>query len=344
MKILTEQPKVETQPTEEKPIPAIPKCVKCGKETDQWKGEQTEEGFVCNGCIKIKCRTCGKEHSKASGAYEGFQCKVCEEKERLERLRLNAVADFTFENAQLFEKLLKAVGACQDEALLEIKNEGIVIRLMDPSRVAMVDYFLSKRAFQEYKVHTQGFLLLNIEEVLKQMKHLCKDTSIKALVDGKDAKFTITLVDTRERQRTLPMLEVDTPDVPPSPKINYTAKVRVNASEFYADLEDMGNAADSVSFEADYQTFMVKGCGEYITAKNKYDPSEPNSIVIEAEGNGDNRAVYSLSYLKALIRKDLSETVVFEWSKDMPLRITHENALDADSKIIAYQAPRVEVE
>jgi len=342
VKNLSEEKPTST-PTEPKPeIPQLPKCVKCGREAKSWEGEETKEGFVCNRCIKFKCRTCGKEYSKASGVHEGFQCKACQEKERLERLRLNAVADFTFENAILFEKILKAVEEIQDEPLIEIKNDGILIRVMDTSRVAMIDYFVSKRAFQEYRVHTEGFLLVDLEEVLKQMKHLRKDTFIKALVDGKDAKFTITLVDARERQRAFPMLEVENSEVPPAPKLNFTARVKVIASDFYSDLEDMGSAGDTVSFEADHKTFIIKTAGDCATAKNKYATNE--GVVLEAEGNGDNRAVYSLSYLKALIRKDLNATIVFEWSKDMPLRITHENVLDKDSRIVAYIAPRIEVE
>ena len=46
-----------------------------------------------------------------------------------------------------------------------------------------------------------------------------------------------------------------------------------------------------------------------------------------------------------MIRKDLCETVVLEWTEDMPLRITHENVLnDRDSKIVAYIAPRIETD
>jgi len=323
-------------------IPQLPKCVKCGREAKSWEGEETKEGFTCNRCIKIKCHTCGKEYSKASGVYEGFQCKACQEKEHLERLRLNAVADFTFENAILLEKILKAVEEIQDEPLIEIKNDGILIRVMDPSRVAMLDYFISKRAFHEYRVHTEGFLLVDLEGVLKQIRHLRKDTLIKALVDGKDGKFTITLVDARERQRTFLMLEVEKLEVPPAPKLNLTARVKVIASDFYSDLEDMGSAGDTVSFEADHKNFIIKTAGELATAKNQYSTEE--GVILEVEGNGDNRAVYSLSYLKALIRKDLSDTIVFEWSKDMPLRITHENVLEKGSRIVAYMAPRIEVE
>jgi len=333
----------QTAPTPESEA-VKPKCVKCGKEFDfSWYLTKTDEGLICDRCLKYRCVKCRKEVSKASGAHEGFTCKDCQEKERLEKLRLNAVANFTFENAQLFEKILKAVSACQDEALFNIENEGITIRVMDPSRVAMVDYYLSKRAFVEYRVHTEGFMLIDLEEVLKQMKHLRKDTSIKALVDGKDAKLILTLVDTRERERKLPMLEVDSPEVLPSPKVSYTAKVKVNASEFYTDLEDVGNVSDHVSFEAYPQSFIMNVGGDYTSGKNKYEVGETDSVLLECEGNGDNRTIFSLNYLKAMIRKDLSETVVFEWSKEMPLRITHENVLE-DSKIMAYVAPRIEVE
>jgi len=341
------EPITEPATPPESPKPKMYKCCKCGKEvTASWEGEQTEKGFVCNRCIKFKCRTCEKEQSKASGAYEGFQCKACDEKEHLERLRLNAVANFTFENAQLFKKLLWAISDCVNEALFEIKNEGILIRQMDPSRVAMVDYCLSKRSFQEFHVHTEGFLLVNIEEVLKQMKHLSKETSIKAFVDGKDAKFIITLVDSRERERKIPMLEVEKEELPPEPKISYTAKVRAKAVEFCTDLEDLGNACEAVSFEADCEQFIVKGAGDYASAKNKYSSGKPDGegVVIEVEGNGDNRSVYSLSYLKSMIRKDLSETVVFEWSKDMPLRITHVVDALTDSRVVSFMAPRIEVD
>jgi len=298
---------------------------------------------MCNDCIKIKCRTCGKEYPKSkAGVHEGFQCKECEEKERLERLRRNAVAEFTFEDAQLFEKLLKAIGAVEDEALMQITNDGVLVRVMDPSRVAMLDYFIGKRDFQEYRVHKEGFLYFSVEELLKHMKHLRKDTLIRGFVDGKDGKFTITLVDTRERQRQLPTLEVDKGDVLPIPKINFTTKVKMVASDFCTDLDDLETASDHVSFEADWDTFLVKAHGDYVKAKNEYKKGQP--ILLETEGDGNNKSVYSLNYLKALIRKDLSEIITFEWSKDMPMKISHKSEDLKHSQIVAYLAPRVEVD
>ena len=337
---------VEAQATvvETPVIPELPKCSKCGKEFNEWQGERRNEVFVCDGCIKYKCVSCGKQYSKKSGAHEGFQCNNCKEKERLKNIRKNAVAEFTFGRAQLFEKLLKAISDIQEEALFEVKHDGIVARLMDPSRVAMVDYFISKRSFDEYHVFKEGVLQINLEEVIKHFKHISKQTSIKAFIDGKDQKFTITFVDSRERERKIPTLEVEGAEIPPTPKFpSFGAKVKVVSSKFWEDLEDIGNVTDHVSFEADWKTFVMKAGGDYTTGKNTYSRDQTDSIVVEIEGNGDNRSVYSLSYLKTLIRKDLSEIVVFEWSKDMPLKITHEKALE-DSNIVAYLAPRIEVE
>ena len=55
-------------------------------------------------------------------------------------------------DAKQFKQSIEAVVNLVDEGLFEVNENGLHLRAMDPSQIAMVDYLMPKAVFKEFEV------------------------------------------------------------------------------------------------------------------------------------------------------------------------------------------------
>jgi proliferating cell nuclear antigen len=95
-------------------------------------------------------------------------------------LNINANGDLSMFKAKMADaKFLKdmmgAISILVDEATFDLTSEGIKLRAMDPSRVAMVDFEWPKTVFDEYSCGEAMKMCINISEMLKLLRRTGKD-------------------------------------------------------------------------------------------------------------------------------------------------------------------------
>ena len=76
----------------------------------------------------------------------------------------------TISDARQWKNLLAAISTLIEEADFNAAPEGIKIRSMDPSHVAMVDFECNKSAFQEYTCLQPTKIRLNIGDIVKKLR------------------------------------------------------------------------------------------------------------------------------------------------------------------------------
>ncbi|MCD6431567.1 DNA polymerase sliding clamp, partial [Candidatus Bathyarchaeota archaeon] len=77
--------------------------------------------------------------------------------------------------AKLLRDMATAISILVDEATFKINPEGMNLRAMDPSRVAMVDFEWPKTIFEEYTCTEPTKMCINISELLKLLKRAGKN-------------------------------------------------------------------------------------------------------------------------------------------------------------------------
>ena len=81
-------------------------------------------------------------------------------------------------DAKFLKDMMGAISILVDEATFIITPEGIKLRAMDPSRVAMVDFEWPKTVFDEYSSSETMKMCINISELLKLLRRTGKDESV----------------------------------------------------------------------------------------------------------------------------------------------------------------------
>ena len=92
-------------------------------------------------------------------------------------------------DAKLLRDMITSISILVDEASFKLDPEGLKLRAMDPSRVAMIDFEWPKTVFEEYKCTEPTKMCINISELLKLLKRAGKDEVVELSLDEKTGQI-----------------------------------------------------------------------------------------------------------------------------------------------------------
>ncbi|MEM1990648.1 MAG: proliferating cell nuclear antigen (pcna) [Candidatus Bathyarchaeia archaeon] len=244
-------------------------------------------------------------------------------------------------DTKTFKSVLSAISTIVDEATFTVDPEGIKLRAMDPSRVAMVDFEMRKTSFDEYEATEEFKVCVNLSELLKLLRRAGKDDVIELSLDENSGQFLVSMKGRYTRTFTLPTLEAGEEEVP-EPKIAFNAKVTLTADDFYETLKDAELVSDNVRIETDGDNLIMNAKGDVAGAK--IEVKKGSDALISLEAKEPSKATFSLSYLTDIVKvaSETSDIVTLEFSTDMSIRLDFRQRYDG--KLVYLLAPRIEVE
>ena len=244
-------------------------------------------------------------------------------------------------DAKQLRDMATAISILVDEATFKIDPEGLKLRAMDPSRVAMIDFEWPKSIFQEYVSTEPAKVCLNISELLKLLKRAGKDEAVELSLDEKTGRLLVTITGKYSRNFTMPTLEASEEEVP-TPKITFNVKAKTTTQGLSQAIEDAQLVSDHVRIEAEPEKLTLSASGDLMGATITLPKGSDALLDLEVKENA--KATFSLSYLSEIIRaaSATSEIAVLEFSTDMPVRIDFQQM--KEGKLTFFLAPRIETE
>ncbi len=234
-----------------------------------------------------------------------------------------------------------AISILVDEATFKIEPDGLKLRAMDPSRVAMIDFEWPKSIFQEFEATEPTKICLNISELLKLLKRAGKDESVELSLDDKTGRLLVKIMGKYARNFTMPTLEASEEEVP-TPKISFNVKAKTTTSGLSQAIEDAQLVSDHVKIEADPERLTLNAAGDLMGATITL--QKGSDALLDLEAKEPSKATFSLSYLSEIIKAAAatSDIATLEFSTDMPVRIDFQQT--REGKLTFFLAPRIETE
>lgn len=244
-------------------------------------------------------------------------------------------------DAKLLRDAVTAISTLIDEGTFRIDSEGIKLRAMDPSRVAMVDFAMQKNVFDEYVSDEATKICLNLSEFLKLLKRAGKDEAVELLLDEKTGQFVVTVRGKYVRTFRMPTLEASEDEVP-TPKIAFNAKVTLTTDGLHQSLDDVALASDYVRLETDGEAMTMNAKGDIMGANIEL--KKGSDALLSLEVKEPSKSAFPLSYLSEIVKAAAatSDIATLEFSTDMPIRLDFKQRFDGT--LVYYLAPRIEVE
>ncbi len=244
-------------------------------------------------------------------------------------------------DARLWKNLLGAISTLIEEADFNATPDGIKLRSMDPSHVAMVDFEWQKTAFEEYTCIEPTKIRVNIASMLKLLKRVGSDEILEMLYDEKTRKLNLTLKGKMMRKFTMPTLDPAQEEVP-TPKITFNSKVKLTTSTFRDIIEDVQAVSDNVRLEATSDKLTAAATTELSSAVIELDKG--SEMLLGLEVKEPSKATFNLNYLSEITKAgaSTSEIVTVEFSSNMPIRLEFD--IPQQGRLLYYLAPRIEAE
>jgi len=244
-------------------------------------------------------------------------------------------------DAKLLRDMTTAISILVDEATFHISPDGIKLRAMDPSRVAMIDFEWPKTVFDEYVCSEPAKMCINIGEMLKLLKRTAKDEAVELFLDEKTARLQITISGKYVRTFNMPTLEASEEEVP-TPKISFNVKAKATTEGLRLAIEDAQLVSDHVRIEADNEKLVMHAAGDLMGATIEL--KKGSDALLDLEAKEASKATFSLSYLSEIIKaaSAVSDIATIEFANDMPIKLDFQQP--KEGRLTFYLAPRIEVE
>ncbi len=238
----------------------------------------------------------------------------------------------TISDASSWKRSIDAIAALIDEGTFEFSDSSMVLKAMDPSQIAMVDFEMPKKAFKAYEVKEKQSIGIDFSELSRVMRRAHPEDIIHMELKGN--KLEIAYEGKAKRKFILPV--IDATAHPNKPKIEFDVNLKMPANEVKEVLTDAELVSNYVVFEADAKGLKISSESE----SGKAEIEMPKDSLLELKAKQSARAMFPLEYLKNMTRNtDASTVISLRLKKDNPLEMEYPIG---DSKITYFLAPRIE--
>lgn len=244
-----------------------------------------------------------------------------------------------FREATVWKYSIIAISKIIEEASFRVNENGVRLRAMDPSGVALVDFYIPRNAFYEYELTGEVNVGVNMNELAKVLRRARKGDEL-VLEVSQAGKLGVYFEGRGSRRFTLPSIELSYQEVPEI-SFNETFKCKLLPKLFKDVVKELEAISDSVELyvPANSDTLYFKAESEIAEAEIVFSGS--SGALIEYESTGEARSKYTIDYLSDIATaSQAAETLSIAFGVETPLKLVYE--LPSGGTLQFYVAPRTD--
>ena len=239
------------------------------------------------------------------------------------------------DDARFWQRCIEAVANLIDEGNFEFRPEGIFLKAMDPSQIAMVSFHVPSKSFSEYKVEDVQKLGLNIDNLAKILARVREKEKLKMKLDGK--KLWLEFKGQTTRRFKVPLLDLGSGPTK-EPKIEYDSVVKINAGQLKEIIRDAQLVSSHLVFETSSEGFFVDASGDVADFRSESEKSA--QILAELTVRKPARATFPLQFVDDIAKACPNENqIALNLKTNAPIKIEYSIG---DAQLVYYLAPRIE--
>lgn len=245
--------------------------------------------------------------------------------------------ELVVEDAKFFKSCIDAIVNLVDEGTFEISNDGMKLRTMDPSQIAMIDFVLPKEAFSKLETDGKTNLCVNLVDLSKILARTRVEESLSIKLDERESRLLLEFKGESKRHFKLPLLETNS-SLPKEPKIAFDAVAKLKGGAFKAMLHDAGLLSSHVVLQADDGEFVVEAHGD--SGDLRIETKKESNSLTDLKVSMKARAMFPFEYLDDITRACPEDsTMELHLKSEAPVKTVYEIG---KAKLAYYLAPRVE--
>ena len=242
--------------------------------------------------------------------------------------------------ADNLKEFIGTVGSLVDEAKLNVSEEGLQIKAVDPSHVAMIEANLVKSAFDSYEAKAME-MGLDIDKFKNVLTVAGKDDMVEL---EKDDKLNRLVVNIGNLTRAMPLLDTSGMPDPKVPSLDLPASVSVVVGEIGQGLKASKSVSDHIALSTTKDSFRLVCEGDN---QNSVDVSLGKDQLEKLDSSEDATSLFSLEYFALMVNSLPSDRILhINLGSDLPVKVDADLAVDdmtgAQGNVKFLLAPRID--
>ena len=242
--------------------------------------------------------------------------------------------------ADNLKEFIGTVGSLVDEAKLNISEEGLQIKAVDPSHVAMIEANLMKSAFDSYEAKSME-MGLDIDKFKNVLTVAGKDDMVELEMDDKLNRLVVNI---GNLTRAMPLLDTSGMPDPKVPSLDLPASVSVAVGEIGQGLKASKSVSDHIALSTTKDSFRLVCEGDN---QNSVDVSLGKDQLEKLDSAEDATSLFSLEYFALMVNSLPSDRILhINLGSDLPVKIDADLAVDdmtgAQGNVKFLLAPRID--
>lgn len=237
-------------------------------------------------------------------------------------------------NSKIWKNCISAMSTLVQEAAFVVSPEGLKLKAMDPSHVALVDLDLPAKVFDNFDVKEATTIGVNLMEMNRVMSRAKPDDQLT--IELADSHLALTFSGASERHFSVPVVDVEPEDLP-EPKLELTAEVEVTAGIVQDGVKDAELVGDTVKIEASKNGIRIYAESDRGSSELKLGAG--NKALPKLDVKAPAQAGYQVKYLGDILRGcHPADTIGIRLGTDLPILVEYPIA---DGKLRFLLAPRI---
>jgi len=211
--------------------------------------------------------------------------------------------------------IIEAISTIVEEADVKFTPQGMSLKALDPSRVAMIQVKIP--AQDGYQCEKETILGVDFKTLSKFLKRVRKDESVKLVV--KNGKVSVVIEGKVKRTFTINAYAVEEYQELPDVNVKYVAEAKVILAELASIIRDLDTMRHStVLITISPEGVSLKSGDELSTAEISM-----KDAVVEVKTEETVSVAFSLEHLSGIIKKldKLAEIITIRLAPQKPLEL-----------------------
>ena len=244
--------------------------------------------------------------------------------------------------ADSIKEFIGTVGSLVDEAKMNVSDDGIQVKAVDPSHVAMIEANLVKSAFDSYEAASAE---MGID--VDKFKTVLAVAGKEDMVDlEKDDKLNRLVVNIGNLTRAMPLLDTSGMPDPKVPSLDLPASVSVSVEEISQGLKASKSVSDHIALSTTKNSFRLVCEGDN---QNRVDLSLGKEQLEKLDSPEETTSLFSLEYFALMVNSLPADRILhINLGSDLPVKVDADLAVDdmtgAQGNVKFLLAPRIDRE
>ncbi|MFP3220262.1 MAG: DNA polymerase sliding clamp [Candidatus Marsarchaeota archaeon] len=246
------------------------------------------------------------------------------------------MAKLVLKDPREFRDIIQNASSVISEGVFRVSSKGLVMKELDPSRIAMLEFDFPPSAFEKLEVEEDEKLGVNLEELLNVLKRLRPEDTLT--LESDKGKLTVSLtLNKYTRSFKIPLLDLGGQETP-TINVQFTSKYNILSDALSSGVKDAATVADEVVFSSSKDgTLLISASSDKGSVEQRL--TKESGMILDAEVSEEATAKYSLQYLETVTSFRGTPSVVLEFAQDKPLHLEYKMADGASFHFIL--APRL---